>query len=161
MLSFQVKQEVFSVNSYKLLYLLQSCSYCDKISVSVRLLAVVYQTHIWTVSNINSNNVGAEPWWWCLGSGRSRDQEWATISSHQPNQPALSPDPQRRLTSSIQSSPDYTVQTITEIIISLLSQVISSEAEKTRDTKTSLSSRLAFWVTGECISILINISLKL
>ena len=55
---FQVKQEVFSVNSYKLLYLQQSWSYCDKISVSVRVLAVVYQTHIWTVSNINSNNVG-------------------------------------------------------------------------------------------------------
>ena len=46
---FQVKQEVFSVNSYKLLYLQQSWSYCDKISVSVRVLAVVYQTHIWTV----------------------------------------------------------------------------------------------------------------
>ena len=43
---------------YKVVYLLQSCSYCDKISTSVRVLAVVYQRHIWTVYNINSNNGG-------------------------------------------------------------------------------------------------------
>ena len=152
-MSFQVKQELFSVNSYKLLYLQQSWSYCDKISVSVRLLAVVYQTHIWTVSNINSNNVGAEPWWWCLGSGRSRDQEWATISSHQPNQPALSPDPQRRPSSS-QHSTDYRLHSpanYTEIIS-------QGDFEWGRDKAPILVSlHLGFWVTGECILILIKI----
>ena len=146
MLSFQVKQEVFSVNSYKVLYLQQSCSYCHKISLSVRLLAVVYQTHIWTVSNINSNNVGAQPWWWCLGSGRSRDQEWATISSHQPNQPALSPDPQRRPSSS-QHCTDSTVKQITEIIFQ------GEFKWGTGNIPILVSLQLGIWVTGKCILI--------
>ena len=54
---FKLNKKCFQL-IYKLVYLLQSCSYCDKIRTSVRVLAVVYPRHIWTVYNINSNNGG-------------------------------------------------------------------------------------------------------
>ena len=143
---FQVKQEVFSVNSYKLRYLQQSWSYCDKISVSVRLLAVVYQTHIWTVSNINSNNVGASLMVMSRVRTVSRPRVGATISSHQPNQPALSPDSQRRPSSS-QHCTDSTVQQITEIIFQ------GEFKWGTGNIPFLVSIQLGIWVTGKCILI--------
>ena len=53
---FKLNKKFFQL-IYKLVYLLQSWSYCDKISVSVSVLAVDIRD-IWTVYNINSNNGG-------------------------------------------------------------------------------------------------------